>query len=226
MAVEDEVRERGGRGTADASNIYNNNRIGQTNVSTISRMAWRDEDVSNQKNCWEFIVPGKFYATRQCNLRFVEDPGQEQWQAAKRVLRYLQGTRHEDRAGDEDSRKSTAGHVFFINDSPVSWSSKRQTSMTLSTVEAEYIATTTAAQEARYLRNIMHDMGEVQTTPTIVRSDTGSLALAKNPTHHSRTKHIDIRAHFIREQIEHQVDTQQRSGHLDAWGSINTKQLR
>ncbi len=156
--------------------------------------------------------------------RFVEDPGMEHWQAVKRVLRYLQGRQYEgirfeqlnkcelrgycdaDWAGDEDSRKSTTGFIFFINNSPVSWSSKRQASVALSTVEAEYIAATTAAQEATHLRNILHDMGEAQTTPTIVKSDNqGSIALAKNPTHHSRTKHIDIRAHFIREQIEHQV---------------------
>jgi hypothetical protein len=150
-------------------------------------------------------------------------PGPLHWAAVKRILRYLKGTLDmklclggndinmrgycdADWGGDLDTRRSTTGYVFFIGDGAISWNSKRQPTVALSTTEAEYMATTQAAKEAIWLRQLMADVGCVQGGATTIMSDNqGSIALAKNPKHHSRTKHIDVQHHFIREVVEDEV---------------------
>jgi hypothetical protein len=85
----------------------------------------------------------------------------------------------------------------------ISWQSKLQPTVAQSTTEAEYIAASAAAREGVYLRHLLSDLGFEQQEPTIVYEDnTGAIALAENPVHHSRTKHIDIRFHYIRECVE------------------------
>ena len=99
--------------------------------------------------------------------------------------------------------RSTTGYVFKIGDGAVSWSSKRQPTVALSTTEAEYMATTQAGKEALWYRSFLEDIGISQHTPTIIHNDNqGSLSLAKNPVFHTRTKHIDVQHHFIRELVE------------------------
>jgi hypothetical protein len=115
----------------------------------------------------------------------------------------LKGYCDADWGGDLDTRRSTTGYMFFIGDGAISWNSKRQPTVALSTTEAEYMATTQAAKEAMWLRQLMSDIGCVQAKATTIMSDNqGSIALAKNPKHHSRTKHIDVQHHFIREKVE------------------------
>ena len=147
----------------------------------------------------------------------------EHWQAAKRLLRYLQGTKHlgikfggdksqdlklvgysdADWANDKDTRRSTTGYAFLLNGAVISWCSKLQTTVALSSTEAEYMALCAAAQEAVHLRRLLSDLGFEQKGPTIIYEDNQScIALAKNPVHHARTKHIDIRFHYTREKIE------------------------
>jgi hypothetical protein len=76
-------------------------------------------------------------------------------------------------------------------------------SVALSSVEAEYMAAAAAAQEAVYLRALLNDIGFTQTKPTVIYEDnTGCIALSKNPTSYKRTKHIDIKYHYIREQVQ------------------------
>jgi hypothetical protein len=85
----------------------------------------------------------------------------------------------------------------------ISWNCKRQPTIALSTTEAEYMATSQCTKEAIWLRKLMADVGLVQVGATSIMCDNqGCIALAKNPTHHSRTKHIDIQHHFIREKLE------------------------
>ncbi len=92
--------------------------------------------------------------------------------------------------------------MFYIGGGPVSWSSKRQTVVALSTAEAEYIATSHAAQEAIWFRQFLRDLGFVQNSATIIQSDNqGAISLSKNPVDHGRCKHVDIKFHFIRQQI-------------------------
>ncbi len=105
---------------------------------------------------------------------------------------------HTDWGGDANERRSTTVYVFFVGVGAVSWNCKRQLTIALSTTEAEYMATSQCTKEAIWLRKFMADVGLVQNGATNIMCDNqGCIALAKNPTHHSRTKHINI--HHSRE---------------------------
>jgi hypothetical protein len=142
--------------------------------------------------------------------------------AAKRVLRYLQGTKDlgivyqgdtntdtsivgfsdSDWAGDKDTRRSTTGFLFMLGSGVVSWSSKLQPTVALSSAEAEYMAACAAVQEAIHLRQLLEDLGYKQDQATVIFEDNqGCITLSENPVFHKRTKHIDIRYHFIRERV-------------------------
>ena len=89
------------------------------------------------------------------------------------------------------------------NSSLVSWRSKKQSTVALSTCEAEYIALTYAIQEGMFLRQLLSDMeGNPKMTVNLFVDNKGAIDLAKNPVHHQRTKHIDIRYHYIRSLIK------------------------
>ena len=90
----------------------------------------------------------------------------------------------------------------MLSGAPISWRSKKQTPVALSTAEAEYVALATAAQEAVWLRIVMKGLNE-EISPTVIHEDNQSaIAIAKNPQFHSRTKHVDIKYHFVRELVE------------------------
>ena len=155
--------------------------------------------------------------------QFMASPAPMHWMAVKRIMRYLKGTLDvklclggtnmslygycdADWGGDLTTRKSTTGYVFFVGDGAISWNSKRQPTVALSTTEAEYMAASHSAKEAMWLRLLMADVGCMLDGATTIKCDNqGCIALAKNPKHHSRTKHIDVRHHFIREAIEDKV---------------------
>jgi hypothetical protein len=153
--------------------------------------------------------------------RFMAKPHDNHWKAAKRVLRYLKGTidfgiKYTDefdvmlaRYSDSDwarnlsDRKSTTGYAFRIGSGVVSWSSKKQTTVSLSTTEAEYKALCSTTCEAVWMRRILEDMGEEQKAPTVINCDNqSSIKLANNPMYHARTKHIEIQHHFVRKKIQ------------------------
>ena len=109
-----------------------------------------------------------------------------------------------DWAGDRDDRKSTTGNVLMLAGGSVSWLSKKQTSVALSTTGAEYIALSQCAQEIMWVRRMLAEVGADMNRPTIVMEDNqGAISLAKNPGSCRRTKHLDIRYHFTREAVEH-----------------------
>lgn len=154
--------------------------------------------------------------------RHLDNPGQADFVAVKRVLRYLQGTKtsgiqygafsstllgysDSDWAGSKEDRKSTSGQVFLFGGGPISWSSKRQSVVATSTTEAEYIAAAHAAKEAVWLQMLLRELGEGGSDIDQVKirmDNTGAIALTKNPEFHQRTKHMDVRWHYIREQVE------------------------
>ena len=155
--------------------------------------------------------------------QFSANPSIAHLAACKRILRYLKGTKEyslrlggyigdeiklvgwsdANWAGDVRDRKSISGWSFDINGSTVTWSSKKQSVVATSTVEAEYIASSNATREAIWLRTLLSELDFPQVTATIIHSDSaGSIALSNNPVSHSRAKHIDIRYHFIRDQID------------------------
>jgi hypothetical protein len=153
--------------------------------------------------------------------RFMEAPTTEHWSAVKHLLRYIAGTRSygcvyrrgeeameligysdADHAGDCDDRKSTSGVFFFLGQSPVSWQSQKQRVVALSTCEAEYIAGATAACQGVWLSRLLSDLVNAKVVAPLIYIDNKSaLALAKNPVLHDRSKHIDVRFHFIRDCI-------------------------
>lgn len=155
--------------------------------------------------------------------RFNNNPGPQHWKAIKRILRYLQGTKSlgitftrpdpleapiiigfadADYAGDSDTRRSTTGYVFKLANGPVSWTSKLQQSVALSTSEAEYMSAGAATQEALWLRSLLSELGYHQRDPTVLLEDNqGCIAMSLNSGNHKRTKHIDVRHHFIRDQV-------------------------
>ena len=153
--------------------------------------------------------------------RFCSSPTKAHWSAVKRILRYLKGTTgygllysenqddesligysDADWAGDANDRKSTSGYFFMISGAPVSWRSRKQSCVALSTAEAEYVAMASAAQEATWMRQLLEDLHLKQSKPTVINEDNQSaIAVARNPQSHSKMKHIDIRYHFIREKV-------------------------
>ena len=93
--------------------------------------------------------------------------------------------------------------MFLLHDGAVSWQSCKQPTVALSSVEAEYMAATQATREAVWWRTFMSELGQPPSAATTVHSDSqGAIALAKNPEHHKRTKHIDIQHHYVREQVD------------------------
>lgn len=151
--------------------------------------------------------------------QFNANPHMEHIVAAKHVLRYLSNTINfkicyrktgeplkafadADWAGCCDDRKSYTGFVFFIAGASVTWESKKQQSIALSSTEAEYMALSTASKEVVYLRSFLNELGFLRLIdgPTELHGDNlSSQQLVKNPIYHARSKHIDIRVHYIRD---------------------------
>ena len=148
----------------------------------------------------------------------MEKPSEMHLQTTKRILRYLRGTADfsivyrkgneghlkafadSGYAGDADDRKSTSGYVFMIGTGVVSWSSKKQPVVTLSTTEAEFIAAASCACQGVWLRRILEKLGHDQSLSTVIYCDNSSaIKLSRNPVLHGRSKHIDVRFHFLRE---------------------------
>ena len=110
-----------------------------------------------------------------------------------------------DWGGDLDDRKSTSGYVFQVGGTAISWRSKKQTCVALSTAEAEYIALASAAQESLWLQQLLADLKKEETKSVVMYEDNQSaISMAKNPQFHGRTKHIAIKYHFVREQVSNE----------------------
>ena len=188
--------------------------------------------------------PDIAFAVQQLS-QFASDPSPIHLQAAKRVLRYLQGSRelhltYKRNGGDTESvqsysdanfaadedRKSISGYVFTLAGSPISWQAKKQSMIALSTAEAEYAALTQATKEAIWLQNLLKDLGMSKYAPKIVNVDNqGTIALAENPIHHARTKHLDIQLQFVRNSIEDGTIKLQYCPTNDMLADIMTKAL-
>jgi len=107
-----------------------------------------------------------------------------------------------DWGGDSDERKSTSGHCFMIGKTVCLWSSKKQSIVALSTCETEYVATTTSVCQSVWLNNIMTQIGFNLDVPIKIYVDNVfAINLAKNSVFHQISKHIDIRYHFLRDQV-------------------------
>lgn len=154
--------------------------------------------------------------------RFCNDPGRTHWLLAKHVLRYLKGTKryginyiknsedvtaytNSDWAGDVDDRKSCTGNIIILANGPISWKSKKQGSVALSTMEAEYAALAEISREIIYIKRLLTHMGFekfVKDTIRVYCNNQSAIELSKNAVFHKRSKHVDISFHFIRELVE------------------------
>jgi hypothetical protein len=179
--------------------------------------------------------------------RFQINPGPDHWKALMHVLAYIKATLHykisyhkgtenglkphgfvdADYAGDLlDTGRSTGAYIFMMAGGPVSWSSKRQETVALSTTEAEYMATSRACQQAVWMFSFMSEAGLEQPTPAVLYNDnTGSIALTKNKKGHKKAKHIHIRYHYIRERVGNGDVTVAHVPSADNLADILTKPL-
>lgn len=152
--------------------------------------------------------------------RFMQKPRKTHLEAVKRILRYVKGTIDwglfykngvqskvsgycdADYAGDHDTRRSTTGYVFNLGSGAISWCSKRQPTVSLSTTEAEYRAGAMAAQECAWLTQLMKDLNQPTEDGVPLHCDNiSAVRLAENPVFHARTKHVEVHYHFLREKV-------------------------
>jgi hypothetical protein len=149
----------------------------------------------------------------------LRDPSEAHWQAAVCILNYLVSTKNlrlrlggkldclgfsdSDWAEDRDDQKSTSAYTYRIGDGAISWKSRKQATVSLSSTEAEYKALSDSCKEGLWLRNVLTELCLRPNTAIPIHVDNeGAEALAKNPEHHARTKHIHARYHFVRECVQ------------------------
>eukprot|EP00253_Pinus_taeda_P025095 PITA_25095 len=168
---------------------------------------WRKEDATSAELSQAMVKPTKLF-----------------WKVGKNVLRYLKGTsghglwyRQEDEVklcdfmdadwvGSRTDRKSTFGGIFSIGSTRVSWYSRKQRSVALSSAKAEYMATSLAACEAIWMRKILVRLFGSHLDPTMIYCDNQScIKLLANPVFHDRSKHINIRYHHIRDCVHQRI---------------------
>ena len=119
---------------------------------------------------------------------------------------YLEGISDSEYAGDPDTRISVYGYVLYFCGAPISWKSKAGKSVTLSSTEAEYYATSEIAKEVIFAKNLLEEIGVVLQYPIIIKCDNvGAIYLSNNHCNSQRTKHIDTRRHFVREWVEDDI---------------------
>ncbi|UYV67990.1 hypothetical protein LAZ67_5002731 [Cordylochernes scorpioides] len=174
---------------------------------------------SERMSLKQFDVKTAFLYGDLDEVIYLDNPGQTHWTAIKNVFRYLKATpqlgilyaNHQELTGysdsafarDIDSRKSTTGYIFMLNHGAVSWSSQKQSTVALSTTESEYIAACAATKEMVWLRRLLKDIGIKMDRPTVLNMDNqAAIKLVQNPEFHKRTKHIDVRYHYIRTKQE------------------------
>jgi len=154
--------------------------------------------------------------------RYMQNPDRGHSEAVKWIRRYIKGTidvglvfkknvtgKQEciryidsDYVGDLDKCRSKTGYVFILSQAPVSWRSTLQSIVTLSTIEAEYMAMTEAIKEAIWLQRLLNDLGTDHDLLKIICNIMSAIYLTKNQVYHVRTKHIDVKFHFIREILD------------------------
>ncbi|KMS64506.1 hypothetical protein BVRB_019590, partial [Beta vulgaris subsp. vulgaris] len=174
----------------------------------------------------------------------VHSPSSQDIIVAKRILRYLQNTRNfgirfkseqdpvleayvdADWANDAKDRKSTSGYVVFLN-GPICWSSRKQKVVALSSTEVEYVALTEVCKELSACRRVISEAGVLTLPgPTIIHEDNQSaIALSESETTTRRSKHIDVKYHYIREEVKKGAVTVQYIPSAENCADIFTKAL-
>ncbi|KAJ9560654.1 hypothetical protein OSB04_005814 [Centaurea solstitialis] len=163
--------------------------------------------------------PDIMFSTCLC-ARYQSKPKVSHFKAVKRIFRYLKGTVNlglwypkgsgyeltgytdADHGGCKLDRKSTTGHIQFLGDKLVSWASKKQNCVSLSTAEAEYVVAASSCSQIIWMRTQLRVYGFKFDKIPIYCDSKSAIAISCNPVQHTKTKHIDIRYHFIKDHVE------------------------
>lgn len=177
--------------------------------------------------------------------RYMSRPTEVHYSAAKRILRYLQGTTKfgilykkegnceligftdSDYAGSVEDRRSTSGYVFMLSGAAVAWSSRKQPIVTLSMTEAKFVAAAGSSCQAIWMQRVLKKIGYKGSESTVIFCDNSStIKLSRNPVMHGKSKHIDVRYHFLRELVNDGVVQHQFCGTRHQLADILTKPLK
>ncbi|GJT30429.1 retrovirus-related pol polyprotein from transposon TNT 1-94 [Tanacetum coccineum] len=201
----------------------------KTPISTETKLTRDEEGESVDNTKYRGMIGSLLYLTASrpdimfsvclC-ARFQEDPKTSHLEAVKRIFRYIKGTMHlglwypkgfgietivyadSDHAGDYVDRKSTSGVCTFMGCCLTYWFSKKQTALAISITEAEYVSARKACQQALWMKQALVDYGIRLDDIPIMCDNKGAIDLSKNPVQHSRTKHIEIRHHFLHDNAK------------------------
>jgi hypothetical protein len=186
--------------------------------------------------------PDISFAVGVC-ARYQAEPKMSHLNQVKRILKYVSGTSDygilyshgedtrllgycdADWAGSADDRKSTSGGCFFLGSNLISWFSKKQNCVSLSTAEAEYIAAGSSCSQLLWMKQMLGEYNVQQDVLTLYCDNLSAINISKNPIQHSRTKHIDIRHHFIRDLVEDNIVTLEHVATENQLADIFTKAL-
>lgn len=175
--------------------------------------------------------------------RYLDKPTQSTWQAAKRILKYLKGTAElsltfttpdnpclnayadADWAADKNDRKSVSGMAVFFGGNLVSWGSKKQPTVALSTAEAEYYAASLAATELMYIESLATEFNGSSCIASLFMDNKSALSMIENHENTKRCKHIDIKVHYIRDLIKKKLISPKYIATEDNVADILTKPL-
>ena len=205
-----------------------NSKVAKTLMSTATKLDKDEDGIKVDQKHFRGMIGSLLYLTgSKPNImfsvclcaRFHASPRESHLIVIKRIFRYLQGSKDYglffprnstldlvvysdvDFAGCKMDRKSTSVTCQFFGHSLVSWFNKKQNSVALSTTEAEYIATGCCCAQVLWMRQTLKDFDLSFTTTPILCDNTSARNLSKNPVHHSRTKHIEVRHHFLRDHV-------------------------
>ncbi|CAL8084538.1 unnamed protein product [Prunus armeniaca] len=189
-----------------------------------------------------FSRPDKAYVVNYA-CQFLQQPTTTHLIAVKRILRYIQGTldygiqftsgflelqayTDADWAGDPNDRKSTSGYVVFLGRNPISWGAKKQTTVSRSSTEAEYRSLANSACELVWLKQLLQEIHITLRKPPVIWCDNiSAIALAHNPVFHSKTRHMEIDVHFVRERVQRKEMQVCHLSSTEQLGDILTKSL-
>ncbi|GJX88412.1 retrovirus-related pol polyprotein from transposon TNT 1-94 [Tanacetum coccineum] len=225
----------------------------KTPMSTEIKLTKDDEADSVDSSKYRGMIGSLLYLTASrpdimfsvclC-ARFQENPKTTHLEAVKRIFRYIRGTSHlglwypkgtgietivyadSDHAGDYVDRKSTSGVCTFMGCCLTSWFAKKQTALAISTTEAEYVSAGKACQQALWMKQALIDYGIRLDDVSIMCDNKGAIDLSKNPVQHSRTKHIEIRHHFLRDNVQKGNISIEKVASEDNIADIFTKPLK
>ncbi|GKE00700.1 retrovirus-related pol polyprotein from transposon TNT 1-94, partial [Tanacetum coccineum] len=224
QGYEQGVRHEGARGSKEDS--WYGDRQGSDSQDSEGVTIWDEQGAyENAVGSLMYLMvctrPDIAYAVSVVS-RYLANPGKNHWEAVKWILKYLRGIANvglvygtdrgnhvdvtgfvdSDYARDPDKGRSITGYTFLVQGCVVSWKATLQHVVALSTTEAEYMALTEAVKEAIWLRGLLEELGMELNTVAVNYDNQGAIHLSRNHVFHERTKHINVRYHFIREVLE------------------------